>query len=462
MAKSAKALREQIRQELFSGGMPARGVAVALVGRLHVRPRVAWRYALGWPQWKLVQEFRLANPHLAIGENRVSEWESWPFGGTRPSLEVLAALAAAFGHGCVAADLLDEADLDRMSEAERRLVTASPAGSGAALSPRIATPVRATKAALTDDASVSAFEELGRALTAYAPTGPSSNASGRGLGTSVAAAFTAFQASDFELAALHATKALGMVGALDPSDRYSAFAYQIAAALLSKTGRAELSWIAADRGVAAANRSGDPDVHASLVRTTAFAMAATGRPEEAFELIARVARAFQPNMARSATSASAYGTLLLTGAVISAGQGGISEAETYLDEADAAASVIGDDGNEFWTAFGPTNVAIHRANVAAAVSDMDAVLSAGGSLQMDHMPTERRVRLHLDVARASLAVGDREDALATLVRAEASAPSQVRHHRITKDVVNSLVETAARRPGVELTRLAHLVGRAHV
>ena len=97
MAKSAKALREQIRQELFSGGMPAKDVAVALAGRLHVRPRVAWRYALGWPQWKLVQEFRLANPHLAIGENRVSEWESWPFGGTRPSLEVLAALAAAFG-----------------------------------------------------------------------------------------------------------------------------------------------------------------------------------------------------------------------------------------------------------------------------------------------------------------------------------------------------------------------------
>jgi tetratricopeptide (TPR) repeat protein len=458
VAKSAKALREQIRQELFSGGMPAKGVAVELASRLHVRPRVAWRYAMGWPQWKLVQEFRVANPHVAIGENRVSEWESWPFGGTRPSLEVLAALASAFGHGCLVADLLDEADLDRMSEAERRLVTTTPAGAGPASLLRTPTPVRVTKLAPTKDAPASVFEGLGRALTAYAPTGPSPSVSERGLRTSVAAAFTAFQASNFELAAMHATKALGMVAAVDPSDRDSAFAYQIAAALLSKTGRAELSWIAADRGVAAANRSGDLDVHASLIRTTAFAMAASGRPEEAIELIARAAGTFQPEMARSKASASVYGTMLLTGAVISAGQGGRSDAETYLDEADAAASVVGYDGNELWTAFGPTNVAIHRANVAAAVSDMDTVLSACGSLQVDHMPTERRVRLHLDVARASLAVGDREDALATLVRAEASAPSQIRHHRITKDVVNSLVETATRRPGVELTRLAHAVG----
>ena len=124
MAKSAKALREQIRQELIRKGMSAKDVAVELAARLHVRPRVAWRYAMGWPQWKLVQEFRSANPHLAIGESRVSEWESWPFGGTRPSLEVLAALASAFGQGCVVADLLDEADLDRMSDAERRLVAA--------------------------------------------------------------------------------------------------------------------------------------------------------------------------------------------------------------------------------------------------------------------------------------------------------------------------------------------------
>lgn len=462
MAKSAKALREQIRQELFRTGMSARQVAVELAARLRVRPRVAWRYAMGWPQWKLVQEFRAANPHLSIGESRVSEWESWPFGGTRASLEVLAALAAAFGHGCVVADLLDEADLDRMSAAERRLVAtreadAASTRSGSSLQASAAPPASAVSGPPKVE-SGGAFVSLGRVLTAYARPDAAAHGSGQVLELSVAAAFTAYQASNFELAAVHATRALGLVAAVDSADRSCALAYQISAALLSKTGRGDLSWIAADRGVAAANRSGDPDVHVSLLRTTAFAMAASGQPVNALELIASAARNFQPEMARSSTSAAVYGTLLLTGAVISAGQGGASDAETYLDEADAAAVAAGDDGNELWTAFGPTNVAIHRANVAAAASDMDTVLSAGGRLHVEHMPTERRVRLHLDIARASLAVGDREDALATLVRAEASAPSQVRHHRITKDVVNSLVETATRRPGVELTRLAHAVG----
>ncbi|MEU4387491.1 hypothetical protein [Promicromonospora sp. NPDC023805] len=462
MAKSAKASREQIRQELFRRGMPAKDVAVELAHRLHVRPRVAWRYAMGWPQWKLVQEFRSDNPHLAVRESRVSEWESWPFGGSRPSLEVLAALAATFGHGCVVADLLDEADLDRMSAAERRLVAVThgrtePDRSSFRVS---AAHVERMAPGAPKPEPASAFESLGRALTAYAPADLSQYASGQMLEVSVAAAFTAFQASDFVLAAVHATKALGMVDAITTSDRTCAFAYQIAAALLSKTGRVDLSWIAADRGVAAANRSNDRDVHVSLLRTTAFAMASSGRPADALEVIAGTARSLQSEMARTSTSASVYGTLLLTGAVISAGHGNMADANAYLDEADTAAVVVGSDRNELWTAFGPTNVVIHRANVAAAVSDMDTVLTTGGSLHVDHMPTERRVRLHLDIARASLAVGDREDALATLVRAEASAPSQVRHHRITKDVVNSLVETAARRPGVELTRLARAVGVA--
>ena len=460
MPKSAKALREQIRQDLFRTGMPARQVAVELATRLHVRPRVAWRYAMGWPQWKLVQEFRSANPHIAIGENRVSEWESWPFGGSRPSLEVLAALAAAFGHGCVVSDLLDDADLDRMSVAERRLVATGEAGASQARSASVVLVTR-PESILPVPAkaeSESAFVALGRALTAYVWPAPTAYAPEQVVDQSVAAAFTAYQASDFELAAVHATKALGMVTAVESAEPSCALAYQIAAVLLSKTGRGDLSWIAADRGVAAANMSGDPDLHVSLLRTTAFAMAACGRPASALELIANAARNFQREMARSSTSASVYGTLLLTGAVITAGQGSLSDAATYLDEADAAATVVGEDVNRLWTAFGPTNVAIHRANVAAAASDMDTVLRTGGSLEVGHMPTERRVRLHLDIARASLAVGDREDALATLVRAEASAPSQVRHHRITKDVVNSLVETATRRPGVELTRLAHAVG----
>lgn len=312
----------------------------------------------------------------------------------------------------------------------------------------------------TTDDSTSAIDDLCNAVLSYAPTGTGNQHQQRRTHEPrhpMVEAFAAYQDGSFERAAGHATTALRNVdGALDPRTR--ALTYQIASIVLAKAGQKDLAWIAADRGVAAASVAGDQYVHLSLLRTTAFVMAVSGRADSALALIDATARDFQPAMAQTSVAASVYGTLLLTGAVLSAGQGNTHQSETYLDEAGRAASVIGHDRNELWTAFGPTNVAIHRANVAAAASDMDRALTVGGNLDVDHMPTERRVRLHLDIARASLAVGDREDALATLVRAEASAPSQVRHHHITKDVVNSLVETATRRPGVELTRLAHAVG----
>lgn len=115
MAKSARARREELRGDLLSQGLAMARVAEEFGRRFAVRPRVAWRYAMGWPQWKLVQEFRTTNPELPIAESRVSEWEAWPFGGTKPSLEVLGALALTFGHGCTLQGLVDDADRARMS-----------------------------------------------------------------------------------------------------------------------------------------------------------------------------------------------------------------------------------------------------------------------------------------------------------------------------------------------------------
>ncbi|WP_166844017.1 XRE family transcriptional regulator [Isoptericola sp. BMS4] len=273
----------------------------------------------------------------------------------------------------------------------------------------------------------------------------------------VAAAFTAFQDGHYERAVAHATEAMyGLSPGSEPHVR--ALAHQIAAIMLTKASHADIAWVAAERGILAAEAADDARLRLSLLRTAAFAMAVAGHHGDALTSIAAAIDSFRSGMARSSASASVYGTILLTGAVLAAGHGEPRLAATYLDESQHAADAVGTDRNDLWTAFGPTNVAIHCANVAAALGDMDTVLSVGGGLDVGHLPVERQVRLHLDVARASLAVGKPEDALATLVRAETTAPSQVRNHRITKDVVNRLVATAPRRPGAALTRLGHLLG----
>lgn len=306
-----------------------------------------------------------------------------------------------------------------------------------------------------------AIDLLCRTVLSYPPAAGGPDRANRAR-PDVAGAFASYQAGNFEAAALLASKALAALRSAEPGResadaRLCALAYQVAAIVLSKAGRTHIAWIAADRGVAAAEASNDACLRLSLLRTAAFSMAVAGHRGDALATIETAVGEFQSRMSRTTASAAAYGTILLTGAVLLAGAGDQAAAATYLDEAQRAAMVTDADRNDLWTAFGPTNVTIHRANVAAAAGDMDTVLALGGPLRVDHLPAERRVRLHLDVARASLAAGDHGDALATLVRAEAAAPSQVRHHRITRDVVGSLV-AVARQPGPELTRLAGLVG----
>lgn len=134
--RSARAVREQMRSDLFARGWAAPQVAAELGRRLRVRPRIAWRYALGWPQWKLVMEYRATNPSSRLTESRVSEYESWPYGGTKPPLEYLAGLALTFGRGCTVADLVDGVDREHLSAAERLL--AKPAAVGPVVSPSVA------------------------------------------------------------------------------------------------------------------------------------------------------------------------------------------------------------------------------------------------------------------------------------------------------------------------------------
>ncbi|MFC8796940.1 hypothetical protein ACFT2C_04360 [Promicromonospora sp. NPDC057138] len=122
MARDSAAAREQIRAELQAVNASVPHVVAELRRRLDLRPRVAWRAALSWQQWRLVMEYLVANPGAKLTESRVSAFESWPFAGAKPPLEYLSGLALTFGHGCTPADLVDAADLAQMEPAERHAV----------------------------------------------------------------------------------------------------------------------------------------------------------------------------------------------------------------------------------------------------------------------------------------------------------------------------------------------------
>lgn len=122
---SAKAERDQLRERMRGYGCTIPQIVTEMARRFNLRPRIAWRHALGWPQWKLAQQYNTLHAGAKLADNRVSEYEAWPHGGSPPSLRYLARLAITFGNGCTPAQLVDADDLEQLAPADRCLLTTS-------------------------------------------------------------------------------------------------------------------------------------------------------------------------------------------------------------------------------------------------------------------------------------------------------------------------------------------------
>ena len=134
-------------------------------------------------------------------------------------------------------------------------------------------------------------------------------------------------------------------------------------------------------------------------------------------------------------------------------------ARAFLAEADAAAQRLGRDANYLWTAFGPTNVAIHRVTAAMELGDVQVAVDLGPRVDASGLPIERQARHALEVARAYSAMNRTEDALPLVLDAERLAPEQVRYHFLSRQLVLTWIRQRRTRPSTQLTGLAQ---RLHV
>ncbi|MCZ1008668.1 hypothetical protein [Streptomyces lydicus] len=151
---------------------------------------------------------------------------------------------------------------------------------------------------------------------------------------------------------------------------------------------------------------------------------------------------------------SIYGTLFLTGSMAAARAEDRATAQEFLEEAETAASRLGTDANHMWTAFGPTNVAIHRVAAAGELGDVQVALDLGPQVDTSGLPMERRVWHGPEVARALSAWNRTDDALAAVLEAEQLAPEQVRHHYMSRDLVLGWVRGTRGRPSRPIADLA--------
>lgn len=233
--------------------------------------------------------------------------------------------------------------------------------------------------------------------------------------------------------------------------RLLSLSLELTEAAAIKWGDTELAVVAGHRAVAAAERSEDPVIMASAARHLADAMTSHGQAKAAVAFATAAAERLRPELLRRGSlGLSVLGMLFLKAALA---QAAVAEADdhspdaaaravpVFLDEADEYAAQLGADGNELWTSFGATNCGLYR--VAAHVqlcagADAVAVAKEIPAAGLEALPRERRAHLLTDRARAETQAGMREQAVTTLLQAEALAPEEVRCRPRTKALVEDL------------------------
>lgn len=221
--------------------------------------------------------------------------------------------------------------------------------------------------------------------------------------------------------------------------RVSARVHHLAATTLSKIGEVDLAWIAAERAMSAAGQSDDPLALASAARAGTHALLSVGRYDDALQ-VGDAARSWLADTVQAGEpeALSLLGMLDLRMAVAAARRQDRATTTDLLDRATDAANQLGHDANHWQTAFGPTNVHVHRVSTALDLGDVAYVAEHGPRIDPSPLPIERQVCHRIDVARAYSHLAQDEEAVEALLTAEQQAPQFVRHNPAVRETVRAI------------------------
>jgi transcriptional regulator with XRE-family HTH domain len=242
-------------------------------------------------------------------------------------------------------------------------------------------------------------------------------------------------------------------------------AYSAAAKLVTKLGSADLAILAADRAAAAAYTAESDVASGMAAYQVACAVLRAEQPQDAEHLAVGMAEKLERE-ARSDSPIviSLCGALWLIAAVIAARQTERWIAWERIERAHRLADMLGEDGNYAWTAFGPTNVAIHRVSVAAELGDPGEALRAAATVDTERLPSglaSRRAQVQLDLAWAQAQRKRDAEATLHLLDAERVAPEVIRHNVIAQELVREMLARGRKAQTRSLTDLATRAGLLH-
>lgn len=235
-------------------------------------------------------------------------------------------------------------------------------------------------------------------------------------------------------------------GRADDPDAIHAYvaAYVVSAKVLHKVGENRLAALAADRAAVMASRPRTAGADRGLAaRETVLALLYTGRPDAAEALAIDMATSLEAYPDRDdPVLLSLRGSLLLLAAVIAARRSERYEALERLHQAEQLADQLGYDANHGWTAFGPTNVAIHAVSIAAELGDAGEAVRLSHRIDPTNLPPglmSRRAQLHLDLAWAYVQQRRDAEAILQILEVEQIAPQLVQYHPVIRQSVRDIL-----------------------
>lgn len=198
----------------------------------------------------------------------------------------------------------------------------------------------------------------------------------------------------------------------------------------------------------AALEAGDAFGQAAARYQLACALLKLGRAEEAESTAVQAAGSIAGT---DPESLSWQGSLTLISSIIAARRNDRAEAGRRLARAEELAERLGADHNFGWTAFGPTNVHVHRMSAAVAMHDPRATLLIAERIDVTTMPNElrgRQAQYHLDSAWAHYQLNEDMPALINLLDTERLAPELVLVNPSARSLISELMSRERRIPGL--------------
>ncbi|TLQ38853.1 helix-turn-helix transcriptional regulator [Streptomyces marianii] len=218
--------------------------------------------------------------------------------------------------------------------------------------------------------------------------------------------------------------------------------YHLLQVFLRRVGEPTLSRVAADRALQLADQTGDPVLLGASAWNMALVLTSTGDVAESADLARSAMEVTEPGDDASPELLSVHGALHLAAAVATMRDNRPSAAWDLLHDADHVARRAGVDRNDWRTAFGPTNVAMHGVHLAGEEGDAAEALRLADTIEPDSpvLPLERRTRYLVEVMNANRLKQDDYATLYMIGRIRKTSPEEVKFFPLVREAVRDLLK----------------------